>query len=938
MYVASLLMQNAQYQDTMTWLEYIFNPTDQSTYPPPQRYWQMAPFFAMNANDWTNQQIQSILTTGMSDPATTAAINNWMNDPFDPHMIASLRPSAYAKATVMRFLDNLIAWGDSLFSQYTAETVNQAEQLYIMADLILGPAPEQVRLPSGYQAAAEATTYAQIASSLDQFSNTLVTIENVILSPTPPSGLVQGTTQNPTLPLLSIELFCIPPNPQLLAYWGTVADRLTKIRAGENIQGQVQPLPLYAPPLNPLLLAEAGAAGGSISGAAATAPIYRFRTYLDKAVALANDVRNFGSLILSALEKQDAETLAALRAGQEVNIQTKMLDVKTSQVTEAADAIAALGFQQAVVQVRYNFYSQVAFMNEWETAAMTMQGAALIANALAVILDTTSGGAHMVPNFSFGCSGFGGSPVLWASYGGENVASAASSWASVSRGVGGLLTEGGSMAGTLGGYQRRADDWSLQANIASAELTQIAGEIAAAKDRLATATSELAVQNEQISNAQAISDFLTNKYTNAQLYNWMITQLTTVHTQAYQLAFNLAQQAQNAYQYELGRPQDTFIQFAYWNSQYKGLTAGDSLLFDLRRMEAQYLAQNARELEITKHVSLAITQPLALVQLRETGSCPIALDESLFDGDHPGHFFRRLRSVALTIPCVTGIYTGVNATLLLSAAMVRVQPPVSGYVPQKATQPPDGLMVIGSPMASMSTIVTSSGQNDAGLFDVNLRDERWLPFECQGAISAWNLILNPRDNNFDFSTITDVVMHVRYTARPGGDPDAVRAGLKPQGLRSILVSVQNTFGDAYYSFFNPTDTTATQQTLTLPISNAILPYSNLGSPKISDIVIYFVLTAAPQAGTSIAATFGPAGGAGTAISLTQVPGTTSAGGPPAVLSGDAALASPSAPAPVALVVPAASVPAGLAVTTGGQTRLDPTKIEDILLVINYTVS
>ena len=61
----------------------------------------------------------------------------------------------------------------------------------------------------------------------------------------------------------------------------------------------------------------------------------------------------------------------------------------------------------------------------------------------------------------------------------------------------------------------------------------------------------------------------------------------------------------------------------------------------------------------------------------------------------------------------------------------------------------------------------AAGKNDAGLFEVNLRDERWLPFEGQGAISTWNLVLDPRDNNFDFSTVTDVILHVRYTRAAG---------------------------------------------------------------------------------------------------------------------------------------------------------------------------
>jgi hypothetical protein len=522
------------------------------------------------------------------------------------------------------------------------------------------------------------------------------------------------------------------------------------------------------------------------------------------------------------------------------------------------------------------------------------------------------------------------------SYGGENVGHSATAWASAARSLASILAEGGGMSATMGSYHRRQDEWTLQANLANAELTQIASEITAATDRLGIAQSELSIQNAQIANAQAVSDFMTSKYTNAQLYNWMITQLTTVYTQAYQLAFSMALQAQAAYQYELGRPLDQFIEFAYWDSQHKGLTAGESLLFDLRRMETQYLTNNVRELELTKHVSLALTQPSTLVQLLQTGSCSIVLDETLFDFDHPGQYYRRLRSVALTIPCVTGPYTGVNATLTLGSSVVRTLAPSSGYQPwlwANASSNNDPGISASPSVASTPVIATSSGQNDGGLFETNLRDERWLPFEGQGAVSTWNLSLDPRDNNFDLSSVTDVVLHVRYSARFGGDAESVRSALKPANTRSILVSVRNTFGDAYYRFFNPTDTASPQQTLTLPITAAIFPFSNLGSPKISDMVISFVLAQVPAAGTAINGTFGPTGGTANPVSLTP---TTTGGQSVAALSGDASLPSPLSPESFTLTVP--TVPPSLGVTVSGQTRFDSTKIEEIVLIIDYKVT
>ena len=135
-------------------------------------------------------------------------------------------------------------------------------------------------------------------------------------------------------------------------------------------------MPLYAPPINPIGLVAAQATGSSAFAAVSTAPIYRFATYLQRAVELTNDVRAYGSQLLAALEKQDGETLAVMRANQELNIQTLMLNVKTQQVQEATDQITALQNQQAVTQIRYNFYSTQTFPSEWEATALSLQGGA----------------------------------------------------------------------------------------------------------------------------------------------------------------------------------------------------------------------------------------------------------------------------------------------------------------------------------------------------------------------------------------------------------------------------------------------------------------------------------------------------------------------------------------------------------------------------------
>ncbi len=143
----------------------------------------------------------------------------------------------------------------------------------------------------------------------------------------------------------------------------------------------------------------------------------------------------------------------------------------------------------------------------------------------------------------------------------------------------------------------------------------------------------------------------------------MLTQLTTVYTQAYQLAFSLALQAQNAYRFELGNYSDTFFQSTYWDSRHKGLTAGRKPRF--RSPANGSTVPRGKHPRVRNYRSTFPSHSLFRRRLvaapRNSARCNLNLDETLFDSDYPGHYFRRLRSVALTIPCVTGPYTGVNA-------------------------------------------------------------------------------------------------------------------------------------------------------------------------------------------------------------------------------------------------------------------------------------
>ena len=381
------------------------------------------------------------------------------------------------------------------------------------------------------------------------------------------------------------------------------------------------------------------------------------------------------------------------------------------------------------------------------------------------------------------------------------------------------------MASINAGNERRWDDWKLQERLADRELDQFDQQIAAGELRITIAELELANHLTQIDNAKATEDFMRSKYTDEELYQWQVGQVSGVYFQSYRLAYDLARRAERCFRFELGLKDSSYISFGYWDSLKKGLLSGEKLQYDLRRLETAYLEQNRRELELTKHVSLQLLDPLALMRLRETGRCFINLPEESFDLDYPGHYFRRIKSVSVTLPCVTGPYTTISCTLRLLKNSIRIDTSSGsdGY-PHNTDQgvPIDDTRFVETNIP-FKAIAASSGQNDSGVFELNFRDERYLPFEGAGVISQWSLeLFNDASDpdfgkplrQFDYGTISDAIVHIKYTAREDAGPfknGAVKhlrdyfGDAEPGATPSLrLFNLRHEFPSQWARFMNPT--------------------------------------------------------------------------------------------------------------------------------------
>ncbi|MGA5552385.1 neuraminidase-like domain-containing protein [Streptomyces pseudogriseolus] len=825
MFIAGKLTANQRFEEALEWYHAVFNPTSTDTATadpdsPQQKFWITKPFYETTKAEYYQQKIEKILEViAQGDAELQAQVAEWRDHPFNPHLIARMRRVAYQKNVLIKYIQTLIAWGDQLFGQETIESNNEATQLYVLAATVLGPRPKNVprRVPNPVR------TFFQLqAAGIDVFGNALRQVENLLPGVPAPSAPVPD---GPELPRLDVLYFGIPTNEKLLTLWYTVDDRLFKIRHCMSIAGQVRQLPLFEPPIDPALLVKATAAGldigAALSDISAPMPAYRFSVMLQRAQEVCSTVSNLGAAMLSALEKRDVEAFTALRSSHEIALLDLLRDVRNSQVAEAQAALEASRRSRDIVELRQAYHQRLLKegLNTGENTALALSGVSLGLETAIGVGYILSGGLKLIPTLLAGAAGFGGTPTVSASTGGEQIGGSAEMLISTLRSLSTAADKGASMASVLAGHARRAQDWEHQRAIAAAELPQIDQQILAAEIRHQIAEQELHHHDRQRTNAAAEDEFQRTKFTNKELYDWMVGQLSAVYFQSYQLAFDLAKRAERCFRHELGLSDSNYVRYGYWDSLRKGLLAGERLGHDLRRLDAAYLELHKREYELTKHISLAELDPVALLQLKTNGECFIDIPEAIFDLDHPGHYFRRLKTVSLSVPCVVGPYGTVGCTLTLTANSLRKDASLlNGRYPRQAS----GETRFRDGVTAVQSIATSSAVNDAGVFDLRFDDQRYLPFEGSGAISSWHLRLNSEIARFDTDSISDVVIHLQYTAREGGgllrtealkDIDKTLSSVALAGGRNGLYRVldlKREFPDEFYRFGHPANPTDDQ--------------------------------------------------------------------------------------------------------------------------------
>ncbi|NOU20142.1 MAG: hypothetical protein HOO91_21510 [Bacteroidales bacterium] len=788
--LADALSKAQHFEEAMKWYHFVFNPLADGY--DDMRFWQFLPFKNINS-----QRVLDGIFNNLKPNTPDSDITEWRDKPFMPHVVARSRPVAYMKWVVMKYIDNIIEWGDYLFRQDTIESINQATQLYILAGHIMGPKP--MMIPK--RGRIKPQTYLNLLDKWDAFGNAMIEMETI-----------QGYSNQTTLPINFINneivlaniygtasslYFCIPNNPKLMGYWDTIADRLYKIRHCQNIEGVFRKLPLFEPPIDPALLVKAVAQGLSIASVLndlnTPMPNYRFYYLLQKALELCNELKSLGGALLSAIEKKDNETIALIRAKHDGVMQNLVMEIKKKQLDEAQKNLESLQQNRKGPEERMKYYLKLSGKEESLVPSDTSEFNGIPNDIVTVNGDSglklikyekeemdkadearqkqvdvgkkefLASILHLLPTASIDAKPIG--IGIGFQFGGPFLGGAMQAWAKYLQNDANEISYKSTNAGKKGGFTRALQERIFQANAAGYELKQIDKQITAQQIRIEIANQEIANQQKAIDNANEMEEFIKNKYTNEELYTWMRGSLKTLYHQVYNLAYELAKKAEKTYCFERGISSSNFIQAGYFDAGRDGLLAGEQLYVGLKQLEAAYQNERGHDYEITKHISLRQINPLALIELRENGKCEFAFPEVLFDMDYPGHYKRRIKTVSISIPCIVGPYTGINATFSLLENKFR-NTAIGGKKYEEDTEETDTRFTTYN--IPIRAIAASTAQNESGMHELNFKDERYLPFEGAGVISWWRIEL-PEVKQFDYQTISDVIIHVRYTSSEGGE-------------------------------------------------------------------------------------------------------------------------------------------------------------------------
>lgn len=617
-----------------------------------------------------------------------------------------------------------------------------------------------------------------------------------------------------------------PPNPAVQPLKRRAELNLFKLRSGRNIAGIERQL---TPLTEPGLMLDRLPTDGDAKRLFRPTP-YRYAVLVERARNIVSAAQQVEQAYLAALERRDAEAYNLLKAGHDLNIAGENVKLQELRVMEAEQGIDLAEKQRDRSATQRDHYQQLiaAGLNRWEQGMLNdyrrageyRNEIAYMDAALTVTQTLASGGIQGLA----GAFAVGGLAIFKAN-------------------TSALLNNAETSAqinSQTASFERRNQEWLLQRRLAQADYEIGQKQVDIANTHKEVADQEAAISTMQHDQAQETVNFLVNKFTSAELYDWMSGVLGGVYSYFLQQATAMAQLAQYQLGFERQEIPPSFIKADYWvitdetasppadgNAQpdRRGLTGSVRLLQDITRLDQFAFETNRRKLQLAETFSLARLFPLEFQQFRESGRLPFATPMSLFDRGFPGHYLRLIKRVRVSIVGLIPPVQGVRATLI-SSGISRVV--TGGDVFQSVVVRRDPEIV-----------AFTSPSNATGLIEIEPEGAMLLPFESMGVDTNWELQLPRAANPFDFGSVADVLFTVEYTAlQDFSYRQLVIQGLNDEISAERVFSLRDNFADQWYALHNSEGTEAPLTVNFSLVSKDFPP--NVEDPSIQEALLVVV--------------------------------------------------------------------------------------------------
>ena len=434
-----------------------------------------------------------------------------------------------------------------------------------------------------------------------------------------------------------------------------------------------------------------------------------------------------------------------------------MTEVKQKSISLLFQSDVSISYMLVVSTDFENGYAKT--MQKVADLREKVESAKRIASAMYSIPDLDAGGI---------VNAFGGIDFHMAAYGGRKLGEAAITMAEsyLSKA---MEREAAALQQKAKGEEKKATEKeTFEESVATNEIDQTEKSIIVNTIRQEQNEKEQELFEKELERDEEEYEFLCDKFTNKDLHEWLVKQMTKLSKTLCKLTTKVAKMAEKCYHFEIGDTDmgnaKSFISNSYWDGAYSGLLSADRLIADLHAMEVAYLENNQNELEITRDIYLDElpvegeqnqTYLEKLKSKNDVKDFEFKINKQLFDDEFENHYFRRIRNVQLRI------------TLKDDETNAVLEPKDIRHLSAELSLTQNTLYLKGSEniqnRVGVQTIATSSAHLAANEFNFKFVDEKYCPFEGAGVESSWRLSIP----NIQSSQIDNVIIIISYTARKG---------------------------------------------------------------------------------------------------------------------------------------------------------------------------